>query len=280
MTGFTLLWQKILRSSIWIQESKETRLVWITMLALKDKDGNVHSSVVGLADSAKVTMEECQAALVILLAPDEGDSSGVEEGRRIRPIQGGWQIVNNELYRFSTESKREFWRLQQAEYRSLKKHEQPEIPASPKKESPLALSRSIMEAWNAIPTLSNCLVMSDKRRRGLASRITDPFFAANWQAALVKVSQSKFCNGESDRGWKASFDWFIQPDSVAKIMEGKYENRTKHSTSSKPNPRNLGAIIGPTNYATAKTRFDREREAKAQGVAGQVAGPAPAQPPS
>lgn len=127
MTGFTLLWNKILRSSIWIQENKETRLVWITILALKDRDGNVHSSLIGLADSAKVTVEECTAALEILLAPDANDSSGVEEGRRIRAIQGGWQIVNNDLYRFSTESKREFWRQQQAEYRSLKKQGHSEI---------------------------------------------------------------------------------------------------------------------------------------------------------
>lgn len=118
MSGFALLWSKLLRSSLWVQESKETRLVWVAMLALKDHDGVIQSSVVGLADAAKISVEECREALRVLLSPDPDDSSGVEEGRRIREVAGGWQIVNNDLYRFSTEAKREFWRTNKAEYRA------------------------------------------------------------------------------------------------------------------------------------------------------------------
>lgn len=120
MSLFALLWVKILRSSLWIKESKETRLVWVTMLALKDEDGRVQSSVVGLADAAKVSLEECREALRILLAPDEDDTSKVDEGRRIREIPGGWQIVNNDLYRYSSEERREFWRKQKALQRAIK----------------------------------------------------------------------------------------------------------------------------------------------------------------
>lgn len=117
MNGFTLLWSKILDSSIWINGSKETRLVWITLLAMKNHEGRIWASIVGLADRAKVSREECRKALVILLSPDPDDTSKVEEGRRIREIQGGWEIVNHDLYRFSTEAKREFWRTTRAEQR-------------------------------------------------------------------------------------------------------------------------------------------------------------------
>lgn len=116
--NFSLLWGKILDSSLWVLESKETRLVWVTMLAMKDVDGVVHASIVGLADRAKVTLEECQAALKVLESPDKNDTSGVENGVRIRKIPGGWQIVNNDLYRFSTEAKREVWRAMKAEQRA------------------------------------------------------------------------------------------------------------------------------------------------------------------
>ena len=88
------------------------------MLAMKNSEGKLWSSVVGLADRAKVTLEECKEALVILSSPDAEDTSGVDEGRRIRQIQGGWEIVNHDLYRFSTEAKREFWRQQKAEQRA------------------------------------------------------------------------------------------------------------------------------------------------------------------
>lgn len=118
MNGFALLWGKILDSSIWVKESKETRLVWITMLAMKNADGMIFASVIGLADRAKVSADECRAALQIFISPDPDDTSKIEDGRRIREIQGGWQIVNHDLYRFSTEAKREFWRQQKAEQRA------------------------------------------------------------------------------------------------------------------------------------------------------------------
>lgn len=119
MNGFALLWGKILDSSIWVKESKETRLVWITMLAMKNADGMIFASVIGLADRAKVSPDECRKALNIFLNPDPDDTSKVEEGRRIREIAGGWQIINHDLYRFSTEAKREFWRTQKAEQRAV-----------------------------------------------------------------------------------------------------------------------------------------------------------------
>ena len=118
MSGFALLWSRILDSSLWVKESKETRLVWITLLAMRDSEGRVMCSVVGLADRAKVTVEECRKAIVVLEGPDEDDSSGVEGGRRIRRVEGGWEIVNHDRYRFSTEAKREFWRQQKAEQRN------------------------------------------------------------------------------------------------------------------------------------------------------------------
>ena len=117
MNGFALLWGKILDSSIWVKESKETRLVWITMLAMKDSEGRIQASVIGLADRAKVTLEECRVALDVFRSPDLDDTSKVEEGRRIRDIPGGWEIINHDLYRFSTETKREFWRQSKAEQR-------------------------------------------------------------------------------------------------------------------------------------------------------------------
>jgi len=89
---------------------------------------------------------------------------------------------------------------------------------------PSAALKEVFDAWNANPLFPGCLVMSDKRRRFLQVRLHDAFFATNWKAALAKLSTSKFCLGNNDRGWRANFDWFIQPDTVAKIMEGKYEN--------------------------------------------------------
>jgi hypothetical protein len=115
--GFALLWGKILDSSIWL-ESKEARLVWITMLAMKDSNGRVYAAPGALAHRARVEPEACREALQKFLQPDSESTSKVEGGRRIREIEGGWQIINHEVYRFSTEAKRAFWREQKRQQRS------------------------------------------------------------------------------------------------------------------------------------------------------------------
>lgn len=117
-TGFTLLWSKTLLSSLWLNESKETKLLFFTMLMLKNSDGVILSSIPGLAHAAKLTIPEVELGLRALLSKDNFDSSGVEGGIRIRVVPGGWQVVNHDLYRFSTEAKREFWRQQKAEQRA------------------------------------------------------------------------------------------------------------------------------------------------------------------
>lgn len=77
-----------------------------------------------MADRAKVSDDECRKALKVLLSPDPYDTSKVEEGRRIREIPGGWEVINHDFYRFSTEAKREFWRVTKAEQRRRAEMEQ------------------------------------------------------------------------------------------------------------------------------------------------------------
>lgn len=103
MKDFVKLYSTILDSSIW-SESKDTRLVWITMLAMADQHGHVEASVGGLARRAQVSREECEAALLVLSSPDPDDKSGVDDGRRIQKTDRGWEITNHRHYRdFRTE---------------------------------------------------------------------------------------------------------------------------------------------------------------------------------
>jgi hypothetical protein len=88
----------MVHSSIW-SETPTTRIVWVTMLLICDRHGFVRASVGGLARAANVPREDCLEALNVLSSPDSDDSSGVDEGRRIRPVQGGWIITNHDKYR-------------------------------------------------------------------------------------------------------------------------------------------------------------------------------------
>jgi hypothetical protein len=98
MSGFVKLYGSITTSSVW-SESKETRLLWITMLAMADGDGKVDASVPGLARTANISLGECESALAVLQGPDPYSRTKELDGRRIDPVDGGWLILNHQKYR-------------------------------------------------------------------------------------------------------------------------------------------------------------------------------------
>jgi hypothetical protein len=95
---FTKLFSSITESTIWC-EPERTRLVWITMLAMADRHGRVWASVPGLANRARVPVDDCRTALDTFLAPDRDSRTPDHEGRRIAAIDGGWRLLNHEKYR-------------------------------------------------------------------------------------------------------------------------------------------------------------------------------------
>lgn len=95
---YVKLFSSILHSSIWSAPS-DTRLVWITMLAMADLDGYVRAAPSGLARAANVPLDACLAALAILEGPDPESGTEEYEGRRIEAVPGGWMLLNYAKYR-------------------------------------------------------------------------------------------------------------------------------------------------------------------------------------
>jgi hypothetical protein len=128
MVGFTKLFSSIVHSTVW-REKDHVRLVWITMLALADKNGNVEASIPGLADAARVTIKECEDALERFQKPDKYSRSVEHEGRRVKPVDGGWLLLNYEKYRgkLVAEKKRE----QNAERQRRFREKQNNAPVTP-----------------------------------------------------------------------------------------------------------------------------------------------------
>ena len=94
------------------------------MLAMVDRNGEVHASIPGLAKRAGISLNECEEALSCLLSPDPYSRTKEHEGRRIGVIDGGWELLNHAKYRalLSAEERREYNRKKQAEYRSKSKN--------------------------------------------------------------------------------------------------------------------------------------------------------------
>lgn len=117
--GYTPLFSSIVLSTIW-RESNETRLVWITMLALADARGIIEASIPGLADAAKVPLEKCKEALVILQSPDEYSRTKDHDGRRIEEVDGGWRLLNIAKFRDKCRNRADYMRDYRAKTVTIK----------------------------------------------------------------------------------------------------------------------------------------------------------------
>ncbi len=83
----------------------------------------------------------------------------------------------------------------------------------------------IVEAWNITAAelgLARVVKLTADRKRKLAARCKDTSLE-EFQDALATIRRSRFLQGQNDRSWKADFDFFLQPKSLAKLIEGSYE---------------------------------------------------------
>ena len=96
--AYTKLFQSIVTSSIWTEDDK-TRIVWITMLAIADKNGEIQAAIPGLARLAGVSVNDAETAINKFLSPDHYSRTKDDGGRRIELIDGGWSLLNHGKYR-------------------------------------------------------------------------------------------------------------------------------------------------------------------------------------
>jgi hypothetical protein len=91
--SFVKLDKTITKSTIWAEDHATFRL-WIYLLAEADLDGEVMGTIPGFAIGARITIEECERAIAKFEAPDPYSANKANEGRRIKPIDRGWLIIN------------------------------------------------------------------------------------------------------------------------------------------------------------------------------------------
>lgn len=84
----------------------------------------------------------------------------------------------------------------------------------------------IVDAWNqrmapqGFPAVRR---LTGTRRRQLQARMRENTIE-DWQQAMAALERSAFCRGENDRGWRADFDFLLQPKSFTKLLEGAYDH--------------------------------------------------------
>lgn len=86
-----------------------------------------------------------------------------------------------------------------------------------------------LNRWNTlvhgskIPKLRE---MTPARTKKLNARRREAIFVGNWEAAIGRMTRSKFCQGMlPGKNWVANAGWFLKnADNIAKVIEGTYDD--------------------------------------------------------
>jgi hypothetical protein len=193
MSGFTKLVPEIVQSSIW-NESSDVRIVWITLLAIKDEHGFVRGNAQTIARIANVTLEAAQMALTRFQEPDPSSNTPDNEGRRIAPIPGGWCVLNHSLYRGKTYNEYEAERKKK--YREEKQAVSGTCPGHvPSASASASASASVSDSV-------------DSSKKGVQGETAKPHSFKQWTREDLTASVHA-----------ANADGFLLPDEVADFVE-------------------------------------------------------------
>lgn len=92
---------------------------------------------------------------------------------------------------------------------------------------PPAPYEKIKELFNSTCiSYSNIKTLSKNRKTAIKARWKQYEYKLEVFEELFQLAEgSAFLKGDNNRGWKADFDWFIKEDNMAKVLEGKYDNK-------------------------------------------------------
>lgn len=83
----------------------------------------------------------------------------------------------------------------------------------------------VVAAWNETATrfgLPTVRKLTEQRRRALNARIRQHSID-EWTEAIAAIERNPWLHGQNDRGWRADFDFLLQPKSFTKLIEGGYD---------------------------------------------------------
>ena len=91
-----------------------------------------------------------------------------------------------------------------------------------KEESNGYLLRLVDAYHDLCPKMSKLRKLSDKRASSLRARLKE-YSEEEVKTVFELAGKSAFLNGSNNRGWKADFDWLLNPNNFLKVIEGRYQ---------------------------------------------------------
>jgi hypothetical protein len=247
--GYTLLWRKIWANPLLVEPGKkfsrlEAWLYIVNVLAAGiDDENNGHkrgefvASIRFLAKTFNWSHARAQRFIDQLL---ENSMIARVIRESIRPaIQdaGHFSVCNYEAYNQARYTERygeryaDRYKIKEVVKEGFKEVEKKDthVPSGDgERASPKILFEIYKQQNQSLPEVK---ALTAERLRKCRSRIDQAVrdgcleqYLADFSEAVKKAQQTPFLRGEGNRGWRASFDWFIANHvNVYAVLEGKYD---------------------------------------------------------
>ena len=118
-------------------------------------------------------------------------------------------------------------RKKEKKQKKIKKEEEREIRSLEEGEE----TRTRVGAEDKVKTLFNSacsplprLLFMTKARRAKVGELLETYSMEDVKQGFDKAAKSSFLTGVNESKWKATFDWLINVDNFAKVLEGNYDD--------------------------------------------------------
>jgi hypothetical protein len=135
----------------------------------------------------------------------------------------------------------------------------------PSRRIPELPHQEIVTEFNA--TFGTACRLTSNRRKSMQARWRDEHWRNHWREALQRAGPSAFLRGANDRGWVIDLEFFLRPDTVTKILEGKYDNRNRPDKSANSaaareqrNAEAFAAVLGQSDCTSDPEALQHETD--------------------
>lgn len=95
--------------------------------------------------------------------------------------------------------------------------------------------QQVIEEWNKLNLQKIISIKSGTARYKMLNARVKEYGIENILKAISSIENSAFLNGQNNRSWVITFDWFIKPNNFQKVLEGNYVNRNTSNVISMRN---------------------------------------------
>lgn len=119
----------------------------------------------------------------------------------------------------------------------------------------------IVDCWNEMASrtgLSRIAKLTTERRKRVRARLAE-HTPEDFTEAIAAVERSPFCRGDNSKGWRADFDFLLQPTSFNRLIEGSYDrsaSSNRRSSDCQPRGRSNDGFLNALNEMSGYSAAD------------------------